>query len=1759
MPRQRQTPRQRQPDFATAGISSKIMDLERKRESLKLKLNRFHSLVNLMQDSVPSSSKLIELETRLKDLETSLLSEYNDIQFELEGIDFEQFKEDSEYSFETLYYEVISLAKDFIFNLSKLPQNADNNTQKTSTSHNSSKSINVRFPVIELPKFSGNYNNWLEFKELFTSLIHNVDSLDLVQKFHYLRASLEGSAAHCIQCIEISGSNYDLAWNILCERFDNKRLMIHNHIKQLFNIPELKPDSSFALRNIVDTLSKTLRSLETIGVKTDCWDPLIIYIVTNRFDSETIREWEQYKTKDELPTIAELKTFLTLRADFLEKFNVHKFKPKVINKAQEKRFSGNAVTPKRFQASNDQKYKYSCYYCNKPHAIFRCKDFSLLSLKDKKEQVNSLKLCSNCLQKGHEVNDCKHGSCRYCGARHNSLLHPLSIESTSTGVPIFDQGQSLDHSSILEQAVETIETTTCNASLQGQVLLATALVEVVDVQGKVHVCRALLDSGSMSNFITKNLANKLQLPQDKVDISVSGLVETRAHVSKACDIQVKSLHSSFKTKFRCLILTQITDKLPIMSFDPKLCTIPHNIQLADPKFYESKQIDILIGAGVFWNLLCQGTKQLGLNMPVLQESKLGWYISGPIAIDTRQKKVSCHYSKNLDVQNQLAKFWSLEEVSSVKLFSEEEKQAEQHFQETFKRNHEGRFVVSIPLKDSPSKLGNSRQNATKQFYSLERRLASNPKLKDMYTDFLCEYSDLNHMSPYQPSSDQACFFSPHHGVLREDSTTTKLRVVFNSSFPSSSGHSYNSLQMVGPTVQEDLLSILIRFRQHSYVVSADVCKMYRQILVDDKYKPLQLILWRSSPEKELQSYSLNTVVYGTASAPFLATRCLLQLSIDHQESHPQASEVIRRDFYVDDLLSGANSVQESVDICQQVSSILHSSGFELRKWKSNSLDVLEQIDLSSDSNDKFYFCQQDTSKTLGMLWSCKNDNLSFYIGMFSPAKRLTKRIVLSDTAKIYDPLGLLSPVVIRAKVFLQKLWLLNLGWDQELPHEFVNKWLFFRSELPALNSLKIDRQATCKDLIRVELHGFSDASQDAYGACIYLRTVDCNHKVHVHLLSSKSRVAPLKIISIPRLELCAALLLAQLYVKVKSSLTLNFDDVNLWCDSSVALAWIRTMSHHFQVFVANRVSEIQKLASPELWRYVPTAENPADYISRGISPIAFINTDNWFKGPPWLSKSLNYWPIDITVSKPISILELPEVRKGTHESTHTLHGKIQETIELFPFKRFSSFIRIKHVMAYCIRFVNNCKVSQGQRKCQKLTIEEIRNATNMLVKIAQQEAFASDFKELVKHGVVSNKSNLLSFTPILVDQIIRVGGRLKHSFYPFEKRHPALLPQKHHLTYLIFKSKHTELFHCGPQLLLSSIRETYWPIAGKNLAKRVVHECIVCFRFKPRFIYPLMGNLPESRVCPKSPFSDVGIDYAGPFQYKDRKGRGGKFLKCYLCLFVCLTVKAIHLELVTDLSTAAFLEAFQRFIARRGKPVNVFSDNGSNFIGTNNLLTELGQFLKSSKNTITQQLGDDLNIKWHFISSYSPHHGGIWEAGIKSAKQLLLKALACSSNNFTFESFYTIVSQIENILNSRPLTPLSTDPNDFCALTPSHFLIGRASVNLPYSDLETTPTNRLSHFEQLERVKQHFWRRWSSEYITQLQQRHKWKTNHSNLSIGDLVLIHDNDLPPFKWRLGRISAVHPGTDGVVRVASVKTATGVIKRAVVKLAPLPKDS
>lgn len=1726
-----------------------------KRTSTKGALTRFINHFNSVKEL--ENIDIDDLQRRL-DRANTLLTEFNDSQNAIEAEDSDFETNYSNYyterdNFERDYFAITSAVHKFILSKKIEYDTTSNISFNNSNSRGNSNMTNISLPQLKLPTFDGTINQWLFYRDSFKSIIHDNNTMSNVQKFHYLRLSLEGSAADRINSLQICDDNYEVAWKLLNERFEDKQALIKNHVKALFELPTLKEESYQGLNSILDGIEKNINALEVLKRPTDQWDDLMIHLVTTKFDSTTKREWESRSDSRNIPTLKSLLDFLKERCRILSSLEF------------ENNSSRQRVSKQPFQRHSNSKSfattsnKIVCIFCKNNHNLYTCPEFNKMTVIDRLNTAKRLRLCINCLGSNHRTKDCKSAGCRRCGKIHHSMLHfqnnignaNNAVSENSTGVftsPGTSNNKDASTSTNSATAVETFNsqhTFTTSTIISSQILLSTALVTVFDQFNNAHKCRVLLDSGSQVNFISERLAEILHLSRKSIDVSVSGINEMHNKVHHSVLLKFKSNVNNYEKTISCIVLPQITGYLPSSPVNSVKLNIPVKLELADPNFDKPAPIDMLIGADTFWDLLSIGQVKLGYGLPILQKTKLGWLVSGPS--QTKSETFTSHHcsiSTN-KLESQVAKFWEIEEFPKIQHLSEEEIYCEQHFKDTICQNTDGRFIATIPFKQNTSVLGQSRTIATKRFLNLERKLEKNPDLKSQYHSFIREYIQLGHMSLANNQNDDSGFFLPHHCVLKQDSSTTKLRVVFDGSAKTSSDISLNDIMMVGPKIQDNLFYILLRFRKHNYVLSADVVKMYRQVLIADEQRNFQKILWRFDSESEVMVYVLNTITYGLASSAFLAIRSLQEIAHRHRNEYPHIADVILHDFYVDDLLTGAETVDELRQLKESITELLYSYGFPLRKWSSNDRSFL------LDSNTST-LCIGDEAqgKTLGLLWNPVDDCLLYSINTFFPNSKITKRLILSSTAQIFDPLGLLSPVTIRAKIILQELWKIKLSWDESLPSDLHTAWTNYHSQLQHLNTVRIPRQSFCPNAVSTELHGFCDASQAAYGACVYIRCRDMLGNYTCNLYCAKTRVAPLKLLTIPRLELSGALLLAELVDKVVSTGS-HFECISYWCDSMICISWIHSSPHLLKTFVANRVAQIQAISNPKAWNYVNTQDNPADLLSRGLAPLELINSNLWFHGPSWLIRHHSYWPSHETNRSILTVSELPEVRNNPVALINT-SGNFLCHILTFIESR-SSILKLQRIFAYFFRFIHNLKQGDRPKRQGSLSTNELNESLYFLIHIVQRQHFSDDYRQLSHSKPLNKRSKLLSLNPFYdeTNKVIRVGGRLEHSQFDFQKKHPIVLPSNSHITVIIVRDEHLRLLHAGPQALLASIRDKFWPLSGRNLVKKIIHDCVRCFRCKARAQEYIMSNLPSTRVSQFRPFSVSGVDYAGPFQLRDRKGRYFKISKTYIALFVCFATKALHLEAVSDLTSECFLACLRRFMSRRGKCTEIHSDNGTTFVGANN---DMKIFFDSHKNEITDNLANE-GVQWKFITPNAPHFGGIWEAGVKSTKYHLKRVIGNAI--LTFEEFATVLCQIEACLNSRPLCPISTDPSDDNPLTPAHFLIGTSLTALPEPNLINLTENRITRYQRLQQIIQHFWSRWSKEYISQLQVRVKWKTQHPQLmKIGTLVLIKEDGLPPLKWKLGRIIQMHQSPDKVIRSVTIRTSTGELKRPVVKICVLP---
>ncbi|XP_062714600.1 uncharacterized protein LOC134291174 [Aedes albopictus] len=1519
------------------------------------------------------------------------------------------------------YYRSKSSLTDKATELQGTPELNQSTRANDSTLHGALD--HVRLPQIKLQTFNGDIDEWISFRDLFTSLIHWRTDLPEVEKLHYLKGCLQGEPKALIDPLKITQANYQIAWDTLLKRYNNSKQLKKRQVQSLFSLPSLSKESISNLHVLVEGFERAVPTLDQVVQPAEYKDLLLVNL-TNRLDPVTHRGWEEFSSTNGKDSLKDLTEFLQRRIRVLESLPTKAAESRGVHSVQPQSQKQKQSTVKTSYSTMQSSSGKRCVACKENHFLFQCAAFQRMSVVDRDALLKTHSLCRSCFKMGHMSKECQSKfNCRNCKGRHHTLVCFRSEKDSSAKVAAVARGS---HPSIPRESSEASEPsgsgssqvvnmTATDISVSGaaqqyssQVLLATAVVVVEDDEGGRFPARALLDSGSESNFITERLSQRMKTHREKVDISVRWIGQSGTKVRQKIQAVVRSRVSQFSQSMSFLILPSVTVNLPTATINTDGWSIPPGIKLADPAFFESGRVDMVLGIESFFDFFeTSQRKTLGNELPTLNESVFGWVVCGGLSNSSQDLRITCNASATENLESLVARFWSSEEVGPVKVLSPEEKRCEDLFQNTVQRNPEGRYTVTLPKEeDAVSRLGESKEIAIRRLQGTERRLGRNANLHKSYHDFLEEYESMGHMVKVEGAaltSQRRCFL-PHHPVFKEDSTTTKVRVVFDASCATSSGVSLNNVLLTGPVIQDDLRSIIMRSRTKQIMLVSDVEKVFRQIWVHPEDRPLQCILWRSNPQDEINVYELKTVTYGTKPAPYLATRTLKQLAMDEEATYPLGA-------------AAANSVEQACELRKQLSEMTERGGFRLRKWASNcskALEGLTEDNLAIREVDGINLDPDPSVKTLGLTWMPRSDQLKFKfdIPAVQQDQQFTKREVLSIIATLFDPLGLLGATITTAKIVMQLLWKFRddddyaLDWDQPISSMVGEVWRRYLTQLPLLNEIRIDRCVVIPNAVTTEIHCFSDASEKAYGCCIYLRSVDAAGRIRVRLLSSKSRVAPLKCLTIPRLELCGAVLSAQLFEKVQESLKFPTQSY-FWTDSTCVLRWIQAAPTTWTTYVANRVAKIHTLTNSEQWRHVPGKENPADLISRGIMPKDIIQNEFWWRGPQWLEGDSGQWP-----NKPESfnaVVADKEKRRTVVVCTSSPAAEFND----WYLGRSSSYIELVRRTAYWLRYIKLLRTPKEQRNPLKfLTTVELREAEFTVVRMVQKEFFVDECKALAKREAVQRKSPLRWFSPyISEDQVIRVGGRLRHSEEAEDTKHPMVLPAGHHLTKLILRYYHEKLLHAGPQLLLAAVRERFWPLGGRNVARNVVHRCMKCFRSKPTSIEQFMGELPAARVTVSRPFSQTGVDYCGPFYVRPAPRRPA--VKMYVAVFICLYTKAVHLELVSDLTTDRFIQALRRFTSRRGKAKDMmYFDNETNFVGARNKLRDLYELVRSQEHQeriVKHSLEN--GTQWHFNPPSAPHFGGLWEAAVRSPKVHLLKV--AGETTLSPEDFNTLLVQIE--------------------------------------------------------------------------------------------------------------------------------------------------
>ncbi|KYN24380.1 PREDICTED: uncharacterized protein LOC108758197 [Trachymyrmex cornetzi] len=737
---------------------------------------------------------MAQLEVRKAKLE-HYWSEYNGVQARLEAND--EAEADDRAVFEEAFYALSAKFREY---LSPPPTPMASTSSLPSTFRDSDHGARVRLPKLNLPTFSGKYDEWFPFFDTFNSVIHSNTSLSNAQRFQYLRASLTGDASAVISSLEISDANYDVAWSILRDRYDNKRVIVQNHVKAIIDLPSMSRENSVDLRKISDGAAKHLHTLQALKRPTTHWDDLLILILTSKLDPITLREWEVSLTGNELPSLKQLLDFVAHRCQVLEA--TAKLSGTALTKRAESKSQPNAKRSSSCAAT----VKSKCHFCQGDHAIYYCKNFVALPVSQRAAEIRSRKLCANCLRStSHASNKCTSGQCKVCHLKHNTLLHASAAAESPASDPVKETTSKVANST------SVLATHSGGGLGDESVMLSTAVVHTYNSEGSSRLCRVLLDCGSQANFVSKRLVESLGLPTRPLDVTISGVNGTVAISNRIVQVKLQLRFSSYNAVIDCIVADRVTDKIPAFSLRRDKFEFPRNIRLADPQFHVSSDIDLLIGAEIFWSLLCVGQVQSSDRHPTLQKTRLDWILAGRLGVYTpvSPRIHSCHAAiSNSELHEQVNRAWEMDNVfAQGNNYTMEESACERHFLDNVSQDPSGKYTVRLPVKGQVlSSLGDSREVALKRLKGIEKRFKRSLVLKMQYTAFIDEYLSLGHMRQLDsPAAEEIiCYYLPHHCVFKTSGQESKIRVVFDASCRSSSGISLNDALLVGPVVQRDL-------------------------------------------------------------------------------------------------------------------------------------------------------------------------------------------------------------------------------------------------------------------------------------------------------------------------------------------------------------------------------------------------------------------------------------------------------------------------------------------------------------------------------------------------------------------------------------------------------------------------------------------------------------------------------------------------------------------------------------------------------------------------------------------------------------------------------------------------------------------------------------------------------------------------------------------------------------------------------------------
>ena len=1620
----------------------------------------------------------------------------------------------------------------------------------------------VKLPKVNIDPFDGEATNYPAFIDSFKRIIHENSSLADIEKFYYLRGLLKGKAKNTVEGLNLSEENYKEAIDLLEKRYGDKKLLQASFVDTLLKLKGVSDArDTKALRNLHDNIEKCIRNLKSLEITTDSFGPMLIPCIIQKLPEEIRLEITKDFQKDSWDFDEVLQLFntqLTAREKCYFMRNSEKSATKSVNSELNTAFS---------LTSQKSKPNPTCVFCNSPnHKAWNCD--VITDVKRRKKMLLDQRRCFNCLSKNHQANKCtSRFSCYNCKQKHNSAI----CENDDT--PKDGNTDPTAHQF----------TTTVDNTGEETVLLKTAIVSISDVEGE-YSCkdRLLLDDASTKSYITKRLRDQLNLrPISNRRIMIKGAcASTTVSDCEVVQLRIQTLEPNVYICITASVLDEICHPLDGQTIKLATKKYPHisNLKFSDVSHDEtSKAVGILVGADYYYEFLTGVTKKHPSERgPVAVLTKVGWVLGGPlpsceialahtnmctdysfkcstsfISVDDplaeTEYSFKCSTSRIFvddPLTEQVKNFWSMESIGIVE-DTEDTTEYSKFANDLVFNESTKRYEVRLTWKDNLHKLPDNFSNSKRRLTTKIKSMQKKPEvLHEYHNTITSQLSDDVIEGCSQTDDVTPIHYLPHRAVIKDDRSSTKLRIVYDaSSSVSKNLPSLNDCLLKGPSLNPLIVDVLLRFRVHICAFICDIQKAFLQISIKEIDRDVLRFLWVEDPfadELVYVVYRFTRVLFGLVCSPFLLNGTLREHFRRYLLKYPEFSKLIEaliRSLYVDDFAGGGRNKGEVHSKFTKLVEILALASFTVHKFISNDMELNRLLKTSVD-NDPSRVVNE--SKVLGMLWNYANDVFRINLAeIVSYKKQPTKRDVLKTLAKIYDPLGFVSPVVLCAKILFQEACKLSKDWDAVLPESILKRWNAWETDLVSSHPFQIQRcYIPDINFTRHSLIGFCDGSSKAYAATIYLRSQTKDGDVNTILIGSKARVAPLeKNFTVPRLELLGCLILSRFMQTVVAALENELEILTkrYYTDSTISLYRIKGVDKEFKQFVQNRVTEIRDKSDVDDWYYVPTKLNPSDLPSRGCLLSELNSNKMWVNGPEFIMNT------DVEVFEFRHDVPDSEIKGQSMLSTDmiTLEKQVgpippdyfrrQNTnpmlSKLIDLNGYSDLHKLLRVTAYVVRFAIRSEI---QADGIEVTPDEMEQAKNLWIR-SEQRRYAYDNKQTF----VKTSSNLNFF---LEDDVIRCRGRLKFADLTYNTKYPVFLPPSSPLTKLVILDCHDAVFHQRVTATLTQLRNDYWVPTGRRMVRNVIRPCNLCKLFDGLPYGPTTPpDLPDFRVHLAPPFTNVGTDHTGPLYVKDIYNRSGNLHKCYIAIFSCCSTRMLHLELQPNLEAPATIRGMQRTFSRVGTPNLILSDNHKTY-KSKSVKTFAGRYF----------------IKWKHILERTPHWGGFYERMNSIIKKALKKSL--KNAKLTYEELETIIIKIEMVINSRPLTYLQDD-EVLEPVTPSHLMYGRRIMNKPNPvsrNQEVNPTKRIRYLNKLlEKFKQ----RYSTEYLTGLREREKRSGRYPDIAEGDVVIVKEKYLPRSLWKLGRITRVIRASDGVPKGAQLKTELGTLNRPLHMLYPM----